>query len=156
MGTHYDGTAVERSALDLYIKLTRAADATNHNINSHLKEWGLSVSQFGVLEALYHLGPLNPGMLGEKILKSSGNMTLVVDNLVKRGLVERRRDPNDRRCIVVHLTADGRGLIEDILPAHVARVVEVMSVLTPDEQAQFAALSRKLGRTQAEISHPDA
>lgn len=155
MGTHYDGTAVERSALDLYIKLSRAADATNHNINSHLKEWSLSVSQFGVLEALYHLGPLNSGMLGEKILKSSGNMTLVVDNLVKRGLVERRRDPNDRRCIVVHLTANGRELIDTILPVHVARVVEIMSVLTPDEQAQLAALSRKLGLAQAGITHPD-
>lgn len=153
MGTHYDGTAVERSALDLYIKLTRAADAANHHINSHLKEWNLSVSQFGVLEALYHLGPLNPGTLGEKILKSSGNMTLVVDNLVKRGLVERRRDPNDRRCIAVHLTADGRGLIEAILPVHVARVVEVMSVLTPDEQVQLAKLSRKFGLAQTEITH---
>lgn len=150
MGTHYSGTAVERGALDLYIKLTRAADAVNHAINGHLKEWHLTVSQFGVLEALYHLGPQNPGALGEKILKSSGNMTLVVDNLAKRGLVERQRDPNDRRCIVVHLTDDGRGLIETILPIHVARVVEVMRVLAPDEQADLAALSRKLGRGQTE------
>jgi len=148
MGTHYQGTAVERLALDTYIKLSRAAEAVTTRINRHLGEHQLTVSQFGVLEALYHLGPMQVGQLGEKILKSSGNMTLVVDNLVKQGLASRRRRQDDRRCIDVHLTPAGKTLMEQILPPHVNHVVASLSKLTPDEQSQLAALCRKLGRAQ--------
>ena len=145
MGTHYQGTAVEMTALDLYIKLSRAADAATHAINGHLHEHNLTISQFGVLEALYFLGPQQPGQLAQKVLKSSGNMTLVIENLVKRGLVSRERRADDRRCIDVSLTEDGRALIAAIFPDHVAGVVQTVSVLTREEQQQLAALSRKLG-----------
>ena len=148
MGTHYQGTAVETSALDTYIKLSRAADAVTYQVNQHLKEYNLTISQFGALEALYHLGPLNPSVLGEKILRSSGNMTLVVDNLAKRQLVRRERDPNDRRCIIVHITNEGKALIASILPAHVAQVVDALAALSLAEQAQLASLCRKLGLAQ--------
>ncbi len=154
MSTHYNGTPDERQALDLYIKLTRASDVVNQRINSHLKAWNLTVSQFGVLEALYHLGPLNAGSLADKILKSSGNLTLVLENLVKRGLVERQRDPADGRRVVVHLTDLGRDQIDAILPIHVTRVVDVMGALSAEEQAQLAALARKLGLGQRDIDLP--
>ena len=145
MGTHYQGTANEMAALDLYIKLSRAADATTGQINHHLHRHNLTISQFGVLEALYFLGPQQPGQLAHKVLKSSGNMTLVIENLVKRGLVSRERREDDRRCIDISLTTEGRELIENIFPDHVAGVVRTMSVLTLEEQQQLAALSRKLG-----------
>ena len=118
-------------------------------INSHLSGYKLTISQFGVLEALYHLGPMQVGQLGQKILKSSGNMTLVVDNLVKRNLVTRQRRPDDRRCVEIHLTENGRSLIETIMPIHVTHVVATISVLTTDEQTELAALCRKLGLGQA-------
>lgn len=145
MGTHYPGTDAEKQALDLFIKLTRAADSVNIRINAHLADHQLTVSQFGVLEALYHLGPLHQNELAEKILKSTGNMTLVIDNLVKRGLVERCRDDHDRRYVTVHLTENGRSLIQAIFPGHVATVLQEMSVLTAGEQIELAALCRKLG-----------
>ena len=105
----------------------------------------LSTSQFGVLEALYHLGPLQPSQLAQKILKSSGNLTLVLTNLEKRGLVRRQRQEDDRRCILVHLTATGRQLIADIFPGHVEIVTREINVLTADEQRELARLCRKLG-----------
>jgi MarR family transcriptional regulator, 2-MHQ and catechol-resistance regulon repressor len=145
MSSHYDGTAVEQAALNSYIKLSRATEVVTQRIHSHLSAWGLTVSQFGALEALYHLGPLTVGQLGGKILRSSGNMTLVVDNLVKRGLVTRQPRPEDRRAYEIHLTPAGRELIAEILPAHVSGVVGVMAALTADEQAQLAALCKKLG-----------
>lgn len=145
MGTHYQGTAEETLALDAYIKLARAAETVNTSINQHLNGAGLTASQFGVLEALYHLGPMQVGQLGEKILKSSGNMTLVVDNLVKRGLVQRERRDDDRRCVDVTLTAAGRKLIAGIWPGHLARVVATFGVLSAEEQAALGALCRKLG-----------
>ena len=145
MGTHYQGTAEETAALDLYIKLSRAAESASQRINQHLQEEYLTTSQFGVLEALYFLGPLQPGQLAQKVLKSSGNMTLVIDNLAKRGLVTRQRREDDRRCIDVQLTKQGRALIEAIFPHHVAGVVDTMSALSPLERQQLAALCRKLG-----------
>lgn len=145
MGTHYTGTNEEILALDSYIKLSRAYDTVTTGINSHLLDYDLTISQFGVLEALYHLGPLQPTQLAQKILKTGGNLTLVITNLVKRELVTRQRRENDRRCIDIQLTASGRALIEHILPDHVAGVVQTMNVLTATEQEQLAHLCRKLG-----------
>ena len=145
MGTHYAGTDSEVRALDAYIKLSRAAESVSHRINAHLRDQDLTVSQFGALEALYHLGPMQSGELGEKILKSSGNMTLVIDNLVNRGLVFRQRRTDDRRCIDIHLTPVGKALITEIMPGHIAGVVAVMSALTNREQEKLAELCRALG-----------
>jgi len=145
MSTHYQGTIEERRALDLYVKLSRAAESVNQRVNRHLQDAHLTVSQFGVLEALYHLGPLTPGELCTKILRSTGNLTLVIDNLEKRRLVTRTQNPADRRSTIVELTTAGKELIETIFPQHVATVVQEVAVLTPEEQSQLAALCRKLG-----------
>lgn len=147
MGTHYAGTVEEIRALDVYIKLSRAAESVTHRINGHLQDYGLTISQFGALEALYHLGPLQPSQLAQKVLKSTGNMTLVIDNLVKRGLVARQRRADDRRRIDISLTREGTALIKSMFPDHVTGVVETMDALSPAEQQQLAALCRKLGRS---------
>lgn len=152
MGTIYqnaDGQEARQQALGAYIKLSRAADVVHGRVNDHLLEYDLTTSQFGVLEALHHLGPLQIGEIGAKILKSSGNMTMVIDNLIKRGLVYRERQADDRRCIKIHLTDGGHALIERIWARHERGIVEVFSVLTPEEQTQLAALCRKLGLANA-------
>ncbi len=148
MGTHYDGTAEEKRALEAYIKLSRSAEAVSQAINGHLRDVNLTISQFGVLEALYHLGPMQTGEVGEKILKSSGNMTLVIDNLVKRGLVRRQRREDDRRCINIHLTSEGEALVKQIWPKHLGGVVNAFAALTAEEQVELATLSRKVGLAQ--------
>lgn len=145
MGTKYEGTADERRALDTYIKLTRASDTMMARINNHLEDYDLTTSQFGAMEALYHLGTLSQVMLAQKILKSTGNVTTVLQNLEKRGLIERERDPADQRVVLVTLSAAGRTLIARILPPHVAGVVAQFSVLSAEEQETLAALCRKLG-----------
>ena len=145
MGTHYKGTVEEERALDVYLKVSRAAESVANRINRNLATVNLTISQFGVLEALYHLGSMHQVDLAGKILKSTGNMTLVIDNLVKRGLVERRRDENDRRYITVHLTPAGLALIENYFPSHVQAIVDELQVLTAEEQEQFASLCKKLG-----------
>ena len=152
MGTHYEGSKEEVLALDAYVKLSRAADAVTVRINAHLADYNLTISQFGVLEAIYHLGPLYQNQLAQKILKSSGNMTMVIDNLVKRDLVERIRDQKDRRYVAIHLTENGRSLIESIFPKHVQIVVEEMSTLTNSEQAELAQLCRKVGLGKQDTS----
>lgn len=148
MGTHFQGDPDEIRALNTFIKLARATDAVTQRINRRLKAHGLTASQFGVLEALYHLGPMQSGELGQKILKTSGNMTMVIDHLEKQGYVTRQRREDDRRCVDILLTEPGRALTEAILPAHVAGVVDALSALTTAEQTQLAALCRTLGLAQ--------
>ena len=99
----------------------------------------------GVLEALYHLGPLQPGELAAKILKSSGNMTTVIDNLEKQGLVRRHRREDDRRKVDITLAEAGRKLVEEVLPGHVSGVVAAFKVLSTDEQLLLQALCKKVG-----------
>jgi MarR family 2-MHQ and catechol resistance regulon transcriptional repressor len=148
MSTRHRGPKTEVGALDAFIKLMRAAESVSARLSGDLAENGLSECQFGALEALYHLGPLCQRDLGAKLLRSSGNITLVVDNLERRGLVRRERQVADRRFILVHLTDDGRRLIARIFPRHAAHIAEEMSVLTPAEQQELGRLCRKLGLRQ--------
>lgn len=145
MSTQYDGSREEKRALDAFIKLLRAADTISRRTRDVFTAAGLTESRFGVLEALYHLGPRSPGDLGRKILKSAGNLTLVIDNLERDGLVERQAGLNDRRVKRVALTRRGRELIEKLLQPHVRLVVSEMSALTADEQIELSRLCKKLG-----------
>lgn len=149
MGTHHAGRPDEVQALDAYIKLARATDTLYQTLARALKERGLSTSQLGVLELLFHLGPMCQRAAAEKMLQSGGNMTTVVDNLEQRGLVRRERQLDDRRFVTLHLTPAGRMLIEDVFPAHAGRITQLMSALTPDEQRVLAGLCKKLGRANA-------
>jgi MarR family 2-MHQ and catechol resistance regulon transcriptional repressor len=149
MGTKYQGTAAEKRALDTYIKLRRAVNALGLREGEVMRGAGLTESQFGALEALRHLGPLCQRELAAKVLKSAGNMTTVVDNLEKRGLVERRREGDDRRVVTVHLTTSGEQLVRKVFPMVVDALVNAFSVLSAKDQNQLAALCRRLGTAEA-------
>ena len=151
MPTKHRGSADERRAFDAYIKLARASAAVDARINRPLAEVDLTTSQFGVLEAIWHLGPLSHGEIGRKLLKSSGNVTVVIDNLVRRDLVRREPDAHDRRVSRVALTAAGEALLERVFPAHVGRVVDAFAGLTVDELETLGALLRRLGLTAAGV-----
>lgn len=113
----------QRNALNVYVKLMRATNWITNRIHQHLRDDNLTVSQFAVLEALYHLGPQCQGELVEKILKSNANLTTVVDSLEKKSLVRRDRSGSDRRKVTVHLTEAGEELIMRVFPRH-AEVAE--------------------------------
>jgi len=145
MPTRYPGNDEQRRALDAYIKLSRAAAAVDARINRPLAAAELTTSQFGVLEALHHLGPLTHGEIGRKLLKSSGNVTVVIDNLAKRGLVRRERDASDRRISRVTLTTAGSDVLTAELAQHVERVVAAFAPLDAAELDLLAALLKRLG-----------
>lgn len=149
LGTRYRGTAAERRALDAFIKLLRAAHWVSLQAGKRREAAGLTESQFGVLEALYHLGPRMQTEIAEKMLSSPSNLTLVIDNLERDGLVKRRRSEEDRRCQVVHLTERGRRLIAGLFPLHAEGIVELMGALSPREQETLGRLCRKLGLAAA-------
>jgi len=145
MGTHYKGSKSDVNTLNAFIKLMRSVESMNNRLNRHLYEADLTVSQFGVLEVLHHLGPLNQRAIGEKLLKSGGNITMVIDNLEKCGYVKREKDPDDRRAVLIHLTDSGKSFIKDFFPKHLDKIKEEFSVLTEDEKEELGRLCKKLG-----------
>lgn len=145
MPTHYAGAADDIRALNAYIKLQRAAESVLQRTSAHLAAHNLSLSQFAVLEALYHLGTLSQTTLAAKLLKSTGNISSVLKTCEKHGLITRERDPHDNRVMQVRITAHGRALLESILPAHIAGICAAMSVLSPAEQDTLGALCKRLG-----------
>lgn len=145
MGTHHKGTPSEKRALDAYIKLVRGTHSVLACLERKLAARKLTERQFGVLETIFHLGPLPQCELGRKQLTTGGNITFVVDNLERAGLVQRRRDTEDRRVVTVHLTARGRDLVADVFPEHATAIVERFAALKPQEQVELARLMKKLG-----------
>ena len=146
MPTHYQGTPKEVRALNAFIKLTRSAESLMARLSQVGTLENLTISQFGVLETLYHLGPMCQNELGAKLLRSGGNITLVIDNLEKAQLVKRMRDPEDRRRVEVSLTGSGQALISRIFPRHLKSIVKEMSVLSAEEQVTLGDLCRKIGK----------
>jgi MarR family transcriptional regulator, 2-MHQ and catechol-resistance regulon repressor len=147
--TRFRGASEEVLALDTFIKLTRAANAVSARLLRRRAMGDLTPTQFGVLESLYHLGPLSQTEIGAKLLKSGGNITLVIDNLEKRDLARRDRARSDRRLAMVSLTDKGRQLIDSLFPAHAAAIAEELAVLTPEEQRILGQLCRRVGRPDA-------
>lgn len=138
-----DGTS--KLALNTYTKLMRGAESVTGRVGRKMSEAGLTISQFGVLEALLHKGPLCQRDVASKILKSTGNITLVIDNLEKQGLVLRERSLEDRRFCTVVLTQKGRTLIEATFAEVEAAIVAEMGVLTDEEQQTLGRICKKLG-----------
>jgi MarR family transcriptional regulator, 2-MHQ and catechol-resistance regulon repressor len=151
MPTHYRGTENEVRSLNAYINLVRASDSVFSRLSPTLEALGVTTPQFGILEAIYHLGPMCQKALAEKLLRSGGNVTVVVNNLEKRGWVRRVRHAEDRRMVQIHLTPRGHALIERIFPQHAAEIAKEMGTLEAEEQEILRRLCRKLGRGGEEL-----
>ncbi len=151
MGTHYKGNKKEINSLNSFIKLKRAAEAVSSRVNASLAKKGLTESQFSIIESLYHLGPLSQKELGNKLFKSGGNITLVVDNLEKLELVKRERGKPDRRYFQIHLTEKGTNLVKEILPGQVNLIVEEMNILSDKEQILFQDFCKRIGKKNIEM-----
>ncbi len=134
------------SALHLWVILSRAHAAVARHAESDVARHDLTIAEFGILEALYHVGPLLLGELQRKILVSSGGVTYLVDRLEERGLVERQPCPNDRRARYAALTPEGRRLVARIFPDHARAVEHAMAGLTRADRDRAATLLKTLGR----------
>jgi MarR family transcriptional regulator, 2-MHQ and catechol-resistance regulon repressor len=138
--------AREEEALRLWIALARSYQTMTRLVSSRVVAHGLTLPQFGILEALHLLGPLSLGELAEKLLVTGGNITYVMDRLEEQGLVYRQRSDLDRRVIEARLTDEGSALIEHVYPDHADHVRELMSHLDPDEQRNLRDLLKRLGK----------
>jgi len=145
MGTHYKGSKKNVESLNSYIKLIRSAETISSRINLDLGEFRLTESQFGVLDALFHLGPMKQKELGKKILKSGGNITMVINNLERRGLVQRKKGEKDKRQFIIHLTSNGRNSMKDLLPHIAKKIKKYFEILSKEEQKELQRLCKIIG-----------
>ena len=137
-------------ALKLLVVLSRASAAVQNHLHASVADFDLTLMEFGILEALYHRGPMLLGEVQRRILVSSGGVTYLVDRLERRGLMERQDHPGDRRARIAVLTPEGEALIARIFPEHARCIERVLSGLTPAEQDEAIGLLRTLGRAAAE------
>ena len=137
-------------SLRLWVIFSRAYAAVAARAQADVARHGLTVAEFGVLEALHHKGPLLLSELKEKILVSNAGVTYLVDRLEKRGMVERRRCDRDRRAYYAHLTDEGSAFVASIFPEHAAAITEAFAPLSDDERALVTELIRKVGKHAAD------
>ena len=137
--------ASQRLALAAYVRLMRAANAARSHASRHLGDSGLTLTQFAVLEALYHLGPMSLSDIAEKVLTTGGNLTMVAGNLERDGLVKRQKSPEDGRVQILALTLKGKSLMRGVFPIHAAAIAQFMRALSVEELGQLGELCRKLG-----------
>jgi MarR family 2-MHQ and catechol resistance regulon transcriptional repressor len=136
-------------ALKTWVVLARAYGAVARAVEGQIAQHGLTTTEFGILEALHHKGPLLLGEIQRKVLVTSGGITYLVDRLVAKGLVTREPSPDDRRARYAVLTPAGKQLIAEIFPAHAAFLAGMLSTLNEREQGEVTALLRRLGLAAA-------
>ena len=136
---------LEQQATKMRVVLWRANKAVEQVEIAHLRQQGLCMSDFAILEVLLHKGPLPVNLIGNKVLLTSGSITTAVVRLESRGWVCKTVDRNDRRVFRVSLTPKGRQFIKKRYAAHVACLREVAEGLRADERQMFIELTKKLG-----------
>ncbi|WP_085994294.1 MarR family winged helix-turn-helix transcriptional regulator [Oceanobacillus senegalensis] len=133
------------SSLKLFIVLSRALESIEKKLAESIKGYGLNLTEFGVLELLFHKGDQPIQKIGKKILIASSSITYVVDKLEKKKYIKRVACPTDRRVTYAAITDEGRELMEEIFPKHQALMTEMMSVLDLEEKATMIEQLKKLG-----------
>lgn len=142
--------AVERLSGDhVWLVLWKAARAVEAYAVKSIGGLEMCGSDFAVLEALLHKGPLPVNEIGRKVHLTSGSITVAIDRLEQRGLVERRDDPGDRRARIVHLTRAGQRLISKAYAGHAADLEQLAAVLKPAERETLIRLLKKIGLAAA-------
>ena len=133
-----------RAALHLWIALNRTAESIQEHLRSQVEAHGLTLTEFGVLEALLHKGPLTHGEIADRVLLASSSITYVIDKLEDRGLLRRRRSEADRRVKLAELTSEGRETIEAAFPEHAALIDDLMADLSREEKRTAASVLRRI------------
>jgi MarR family 2-MHQ and catechol resistance regulon transcriptional repressor len=129
----------------------KAHEAMRQHADRHIRSLGIGFSDFLALEVLLHKGPTPVNEIGRKVQLTSGSITTAIDRLERKGMVERKSHPDDRRARVVHLTASGRKLITCAFADHERAMERAASGLTAAERAQTVMLLKKLGLRAAAL-----
>ena len=135
----------EQLSLKLFIVLSRALESVKKQVVKDIKRYDLNLTEFAVLELLYHKGEQPIQIIGKKVLLASSSITYVVDKLEEKGLLERIACPNDRRVIYGRLTEKGQELMKEIFPQHEKAMAQIFSSLSKEEKVQAIELVKRIG-----------
>ena len=139
------------TAAHIRLVLWKAAKAIEQVDRASIAHTGLQLSEFAIMEALMHKGPLTITAIGEKVLLTSGSMTAAINRLERRGYVRRQRDAGDGRRFHVHLTDIGRSVIDKAYANHAANLERVAEALPPHERETLVRLLKTVGQRAATI-----
>ena len=146
MSTRKEQSLKGGSGVHVFLVLWKAARAVETYAENSIAELEMCGSDFAVLEALLHKGPLPINEIGKKVLLTSGSITVAVDRLESKGLVERRASGTDRRARIVHLTKDGRALITRVYADHASDMERLAAAsLSRAERETLIRLLKKIG-----------
>jgi MarR family transcriptional regulator, 2-MHQ and catechol-resistance regulon repressor len=143
------GEKKRRRAIDAYAALQRAAALSAARVDDAVQPFGLSASQYGVLDTLQQRGPVHQQELAEALGRSKAQMTAIIDALEARELVRRERHAVDRRFISVYLTEAGRVLLAEVGPARTDAIVALMRELSGEQKSRLSRLCGRLLRVLA-------
>lgn len=132
-------------SLKLFVVLTRALQSIEKHAVKDIKSHGLNLTEFAVLELLYHKGDQPIQAIGQKVLLASSSITYVVDKLEKKMYLERKACPKDRRVTYADLTEAGRTLMDEVFPQHEQMIHELFSGLNRAEKETMIQQLKQLG-----------
>ncbi|MFD2043325.1 MarR family winged helix-turn-helix transcriptional regulator [Ornithinibacillus salinisoli] len=132
-------------SIKLFVVLTRALQSVEKQVIKDIKSHGLNLTEFSVLELLYHKGDQPIQKIGQKVLLASSSITYVVDKLEEKGFLRRRACPNDRRVTYAAISDQGKELMDNIFPKHMEAMREIMGGLSQNEKEIMIDQLKKLG-----------
>jgi len=135
-----------QTSLKLMVVLSKAYKSIADQALKDIRSYGMSSSEFGILEVLYSKGKFPIQQIGGKILITSGTMTYNIDKLEGKGLIRRVPCAEDRRVVYAELTEEGKALFTRIFPKHSQRIHDKMSALTDSQKLQAIELLKILGK----------
>jgi MarR family transcriptional regulator, 2-MHQ and catechol-resistance regulon repressor len=145
MGGVNDFNENQELSLKLFIVLTRAVQAIEKQIAKNIKSYGLNLTEFAVLELLYHKGDQPIQKIGQKVLLASSSITYVVDKLEEKEYLTRKSCPTDRRVTYAALSDTGKEVMDKIFPQHAVAINEIMGGLQVEEKKMAIEQLKKLG-----------
>ncbi|HLQ70187.1 MAG TPA: MarR family transcriptional regulator [Bacillota bacterium] len=138
-------------SLKLFVVLTRALQSVRKKVKADIRSHKLNLTEFAVLELLFHKGPQPIQKIGDKVLLASSSITYVVDKLEEKKLLERKPCPNDRRITHALLTSEGNELMSEVFPQHSKAIQDIFAGLNTNEKKMMINQLKKLGLYAEEL-----
>ncbi|MDT3995826.1 MarR family transcriptional regulator [Mammaliicoccus fleurettii] len=137
-------------SLKALVGIKRTNDTLDRIVKQDMKNYGLNITEFAVMELLYHKGDQPIQKVKQRVLIASSSTTYVIDQLVKKAYVTRRQDTEDKRITYAVLTEKGHALMEQIFPQHAETIEKAFSILDNEELAIFRRALKKISAFSTE------
>lgn len=141
----------KNASLKLFIVLHLAFKSIDQVAHKHIKEKEMSITEFGVLELLYHKGKQTINNLRQRVLVASSSISYVVNELEQDGYIEKQKCTEDKRVTYIHLTDAGRKMMDSVFPEHQEVIEEIMSDLSDEEKHELTEMLKVIGKKAANM-----